>query len=591
MPNDAHIQPGGQTPWQSYAEYFKRFEEKYGDLPIEKIYSAIQKTSAFESMATANPFIQNNRVKRISSIPLSGKKDEIADLIGNVDGNERPLRSVANQLEYASYTLTKIRTIYQSLPTYRYYVQPEYMEDSSSYGSKDFMREWRLLEKINREMHPEQVCRQIVGQCIRDGKVFYYPRIDIDKSHNKCYSAFAQQLPQDWVKIVGFNNKSKYTVAFNMFYFLQPGTQWQQFGDLFKPYIEDFNAFAAPDDKKTGKRKRGTVYAAYEPSYEKLNELKRRMNEGNIPGNPDVYTQNGTWFYWVTLPVDKVFCFEADDVKLNVVSPLTGLFMSISQQAQMENVQLEIVTNPLVAMVLGQMETYDTQQAMQSDTYKVSPSGRELFVSLFQQMLSASNTGGIGFFPAPFKDMKLVNLPESPNANNITNSWQEYLVNKSGLSGILPSGSDARSGIAEISLRIESQLGKLFYAQFANMMNVLYSNMNLQYEWRFVMFGSISEDEKMRTEMLKNMELGILPSVFTFNALYGRSVLDDVAMSETVDKIGLLDKRKPLTTSYSAKQESSELPPHSQPSVTERGGGRPSSDGVTSDGNENDKDM
>ena len=46
----------------------------------------------------------------------------------------------------------------------------------------------------------------------------------VDKSHNEVCHAFMQQLPSDWVKIVGFNNKSKYTVAFNLFYFLQPGT-------------------------------------------------------------------------------------------------------------------------------------------------------------------------------------------------------------------------------------------------------------------------------------------------------------------------------------------------------------------------------
>lgn len=206
---------------------------------------------------------------------------------------------------------------------------------------------------------------------MRDGKVFYYPRFDIDKAHNQVRRATMQQLPQDWTKIVGFNSISKYTVAFNMFYFLQPGTTPMQFGDLFEPYLRDFDGVL---NKPRGTDvPKGVIYNGGKPSIDpkKMLELQARRNDKGVAGNPDVYQQNGTWFYWVELPVDKVWTFEIDDVKANVVSPLTGLFLSMDGIAQYEQVQLELVQNPLVSMVLGTMETYNTAMSVTIEFFTI----------------------------------------------------------------------------------------------------------------------------------------------------------------------------------------------------------------------------
>ena len=80
-------------------------------------------------------------------------------------------------------------------------------------------REWKLLEKLRTEFDITHFAHEVAGQALQEGKVFYYARYSVDKSHNKINYAFMQQLPSDWIKIVGFNNKSKYTLAFNMMYY------------------------------------------------------------------------------------------------------------------------------------------------------------------------------------------------------------------------------------------------------------------------------------------------------------------------------------------------------------------------------------
>lgn len=566
-----------QTRYLTYAQFFQNMSTKYGNVSAEGVQSAMMRALPFQSVYTANPLIQNQRVKQISSLPSDKSKTDIADMIRNPDSNEQGIRQVSNILEYTAYPMLKIRTTYQDLLTYKHYIYPEYVSAEDA-QSEQFKHEWQTVCRFEKSFECERNARKIVGQCVRDGKVFYVPRVDVDKSHANVRYSFLQQLPQDWIKITGFNNISKYTVAFNMFYFLQPGTTYKQFGDLFEPYMQDFESVIGGGVKKGPK---GVIFASKNNvDMQKAKALMEREGDQNL----EIYQQNGTWFYWVYLPPEKVWTFEIDDVKTNVVPNTTGLFLSMAQIAQYEQVQLEIVQNPLVSMVLGTIETYDSTNTREADPIKISPAGRELFQSLFYQMLAQTNTGGVGIYSAPFRDMKLVQLAEAPNATNISSSGYEYAMEKSGLSALIPTTSDARAGVAQISLKIESRYASHIYWQFEKMMNYLLDSQNFKFNWRFKMFGDLATDDMMIKQMEKSMTLGILPDVFLYNALMDRTVLDDLSMSHAIDKSKLLDVRKPLISSFSAKSGNPNLPP------VDNGAGRPKSDTITSEGMEQDAD-
>lgn len=568
------------TQVNEWAAWFKSLGNKYGDLNATSVRAALERASQpFKDGFNIDPNVQNRRVKQISSLPVDTQKNEIVKMLQKPDDNEIGLRQVSNILEYTAYPLYKIRQVYQDLLTYHHYVYPAFATKEDT-KKPEFLREWRLVAKLEEEMQCGRNARMIVGQCVRDGKVFYVPRVKVDKSHNRIESAFMQQLPQDWTKIAGFNSLSKYTVAFDMMYFLQPGASINQFGKLFEPYLDDFlQGF----DNEPKVSPRGVIMASTRtPNHARMLELQRRSAEGLVPGTPEIYNVNGKrWFYWVYLPADKVWTFEIDDVRPVVVSPLTGLMLSMAQIAQYEDVQLELVQNPLVSILTGQLETYDAISPTESDPIKVSPTGREMFQTMFYQMLAANNTGGVGIFSAPFKDMKLQQLAEAPNATNISSKGYEYAMEKSGLSALIPTTSDARAGVAQISLMIESQYGKHIYWQFERMMNDLLDKLNLQFDWKFHMFGSLADDKAMNEEMVKSMSLGILPNNFAYNAMQGRTMLDDMSMSYAVESLDLLEERKPLITSYSAKNGDGMLPPN---------GGRPASEEITSDGQEADAD-
>lgn len=561
--------------YDSYPKIFAKFRElsqQYGGLPESALINAFQSVSGFGfgNMYTNNPYVQNKRVKGISTRPADYQKKQVAEFIQHPDNNEKPLRAIAKALEYSAYTLFHTRTVYQNLLTYHSYIAP-HLTDKEDAKRDDFWREWKLLEKLRCAVNPKDKAHEFAGLALQQGKVFIYPRISVDRPHNRVNHTYLQQLPTDWCKIVGFNNISKYTIAFDLMYFAQYGTDWRQFGNLFEPYISDFYDALTPAPVLRGKK---VVYA--KRTGINMATVQRAAAEG-----VDAYFQNGRWYYWVTLPVDQIFTFEIDDTERNVIPPFIGLFLSLIQLKEMEDIQLELLQNPLVSLLHGEIPYWEDRNSQTDDQYKLSNAGMLLFESLWYQMLDRNNTSGIGLYMAPLTNMKLESLNEVPNATTmISNAYQDLSV-ESGLAALVPATADARAGAVQVSFLIESQFGKCIYRCFERMMNCIIDKLNLRYEWRFRMFGSLAEDEKTEKELKEQMTLGILPATIEYNALHDRSILDDMAWSDAIVESDLLSRRLPLLTSYTAKQSESGLPPQ---------GGRPRSEGVTSDGQEQDQD-
>ena len=555
--------------YDSYPNIFakvRELSEQYGDLPLTSLISAFQSVGGFGigNMYTPNPYVQNRRVKGISTRPADYTKEKVAEFVQKPDVSEKPLREIEKALEYSAYTLFHTRTVYQNLLTYHSYIAP-HLTDKKDSERDDFWREWKLLEKLRCAVNPKDKAHEFAGLALQQGKIFVHPRISVDKPHNRVNYAFLQQLPTDWCKIVGYNNISKYTVAFDLMYFAQYGTDWRQFGSLFEPYIQDFYAAVTPKPTLQGKK---IVYA-------KRTSINMAAVSAAADDRVDAYYQNGRWYYWVTLPVDAVFPMEIDDTERNVIPPFVGLFISLIQLGQMEDIQLELLQNPLVSILHGEIPYWEDRNSGTDDQYKLSNAGMLLFQSLWYQMLSESNTSGIGLYMAPLANMKLESLNEVPNATTmISNAYQDLSV-ESGLAAIIPASAEARAGAVQVSFLIESQFAKKIYISFERMMNVIIEKLNLRYEWRFHMTGDLAQDEKRREEIRKELTLGIQANILEYEALADKSFLDDISVSDAVIASEIMSKRIPLVSSFNQRAETV---------------GRPPAQEVASDGNEGDVD-
>lgn len=545
--------------YSSYGEFFqdlRNLATAYRDIPADSFYSAWARAAI-----QANPYIQNSRVKGVSTLPMDYKKNEIVQMLKAPLDNEKPLRQVSEGLEWTAYPFRKIRMTYQGINTCRYFHHPAYLTKDEA-GSEMTRREGVLLDKLNRRLQPDAWAHQIIGQAWQQGKVAYYPRYDVDKSHNAVNWAFLQQIPSDWWKLVGFNSESKYTIMFDMMYFLAvPGADWRQFGSLFEPYLDDFAAVLEPEDAPGNGRR--YVFASKD-AFTGADGRRWHVNADQLRsgavGSPELYNANGRWCYFVTLPVEDIWVFEIDDTSRAVAPMGTGLFLSFAQISDVEEVALQVMQNPLISIAFGEIPYYTDKITETADATKLSPSGREYFLAEWASMLSAANAGGIAFFPAPFANMHLETLPEATGSSEMTTKQYGYAVLKTGMSGLIPINSDPRAGAVEVSAKLEERVCIPIYQQFSRMMESIYRKLNLKHEWRFTMFGGFISDVQDLKDARDGMQRGILSETFRYLALRGISIWEDVGMSQLVSESGVLDLRIPMMTSYSGST-SAELPP------------------------------
>lgn len=549
----------------SYATLAKgmmRLNDMYGGMPFEDVYSAFVGAGG-ANMLAAWPNLQNRRVRSINTKPAKYSKDAIEEMVGNPEGNEKALRSISASLSHSTKTYDLIIQTYPNIMTYDWYISIGYSRNAP--GKERQMREYALAYQIAETMDVKAKAREINGLCQKYGKVFYTPRISLDKAHGRVNYAFLQQLPEDWCKIVGFNNgPGRYTVAFNLMYFLWPGNDWRQFGDLFAPYMPHFYDVVETKSK--------TVYAA------KINTEKfKKLEISDTPGHPKWELVGGQWMYWVTLPADRVITFEADDRTPLVAPPNTGLMVSMTQIPNYEAAQMEIILNPLTSVLTGTLETTDPKTASNSEPILVSPSTRKLFETLWYDMLAKNNTCGIGLYLAPAKDLKLQTLSDTVSNTDISSSAYADQVEKAGLPALIPTTDDPKVGVAQLSAGMHARYSMPIYWGVERMMNWIFENLGFKSRLRFHMFGNIFDREKDLENARKGMTLGILPDTLRYDAMMGISPLEDIATSAFISDSGLLDMRKPLVSSYSAKQETGTLPPQAKKDINP--GGRPPEEG------------
>ena len=538
-----------KTGWEQLSERFNQITTTYANIPYDQMAQAF--TNANLAMAN-EPHIQNSRINAISTLPADYTKDEIGEFLRAVYESEKPLRATAETLAWTAYPFFKIIKTYADIPTYHSYVKPLYLDNETA-KTEEFKREARLLDKFSREMMPEKVCHKIVGKAMKQGKVFCVPRYDVDKAHNTVSHAFLQQLPEDWCMIIGENNISGWTISFNLMYFLTPGTSTYAYGDLFDPFLDDFNEMF--QEKKDIDPKR-YVYGSKTtgcPVQCKGGTIDFYPNnvKTNATGSPRVFMQNGRWMYYVSLPIDRVWTFEIDDSTPAVASPLAGLFLTYAQMGDYEATQLSLLMNPLIKIFTAETPYFTDNGATAADGFRMSPGVRTLFEQYFDDLMAAHNTAGTALFSMPASNIRSHDFAESANANEISSSFNRYAGTKAGLAALIPVDEDIKGGQVEASKQLESRYATAtIYPQFCRMMNIIFEKLKLKYEWEFVMFGTIYTDDTIRDNAVKAIANGDISAHFVLAALDGGSWLDKISQMRAIKESGLLDLLTPPATSY-----------------------------------------
>lgn len=517
----------------SYSPVLERLNNVMGQmsgLPMDSVYNIWGRAIGYWAN---QPQVQNSRIKALNPLPCDYTKDDLNEFLKYPQNSELQLQQVGEGLKWTNYSWYKIIKSYADMLQFHIMVLPQHAT-ADEIKSDGFKREYRLIYKLIKTLVPKSVGRKATMQAGAQGKVFYAPRYSVDKSHNKVNHFFVQPLPKQWCTIIGQNNISEWTISFNLMYFMQPGTDYRQFGDLFEPYMRDFNDWVTADERKAFKGK--FVYAS--------------RNNAEFESEVKAWLQNGKWMYYVSLPIDKVWTFEIDGSTAIVTSPFSGLMQTFAQQADYEAAQLSLVLNPLIKIFTGEIPYYNSNEAKEDDGYRLSIGGRALFEALFNQLMAQNNTAGTAFFSAPVQNIKSHDYAESANANDVSNSFLTYSGNKTGLNALIPITENPHQGISEYSAKLEAQFAQNIYHTFDKMVNYILGTLNLKWEWEVKFWGDIYSDDTARAHALKLIDKGDLWGWFLLCSLDDISIFERVNVNEMVKASNFMNTLEVPQTAY-----------------------------------------
>ena len=185
---------GAGTTGKSYQDAFPNIFERLNNIASNYASGDIIQAFAMAGMGMADlATIQNQRVKAINPLPADYTKDDLGEFLRKPELNEMPLRQVTEGLRWTAYPVEKLIKSYADMLTYRHYVIPQYIADSEQDDA--FLREWRLVDQIEKKFKVKENGKPATQQSLAQGKVFYILRYDIDKVHNRVNTIFFQQLP------------------------------------------------------------------------------------------------------------------------------------------------------------------------------------------------------------------------------------------------------------------------------------------------------------------------------------------------------------------------------------------------------------
>ena len=502
----------------------------------------------YESLSKLLPSFLRPRRRSLTTPPADYSREEIAAMLRRPNENEKPLRAVSAALAASTKTYDLILQTYQDILSYTWYIHP-----CAGCGEEDqetVRKNYAAAYRIARTLDPVSTAHELVGLCMQYGKVFCTPRVSVDVNTGEVEHAWLQQLPMDYCRIVGRNNgPGKYTVEFDPSYFLLPGTDPSDYGNLFDGLLieqgEDEKEKRAVEREEGRKSKNtllslphkgeGTAGSEWHAGGMPEPACDRAAARGVPPGEGEglcVTKREAFNLNPVILPPDKVIVFEINDRTDAAVPPLTGMFTGLTRLPDFEYAQLEAVLSPLTAVLTGSLETSDpSDNPASADPVRVSPTVRRLFETLWYRMLEQNNSEGIGIFLAPAKELKLQTLSDAVLSTNIATTAISDQILKAGLSSLIPTTSDPKVGLAEQSAKIAAQYAMPVCRTLERFFNELFSQLFPKTPLRFRMTGDIFSKEKETELALEGMKAGSGAAKLKYLALQDLSLLDAEAVN------------------------------------------------------------
>lgn len=478
-----------------------------------------------------NPFVQNQRLKRMITLPGNLDKSEVIDAVKDVGNNELLLRSAVSSLSGSNYLFYKILRESADIPLFKYFITPPTLEKSSERKSERYQKERKLVHDWIREFSVVNTFNRIGLEVKKDGKAAYSLRNSYHYNNKNEIDgvnyAYLQKLPTDYIKIT-YLGKLGYGVSFNMMWFFTPGTNPKQFDPYIQQVWEDMNNTGViVESKKKMKQLNPFLASAYKPLY------KGKQMDTLLEKTGDVF------YYWVTLPPEVAFVFCSDLSNAYQAPDTAGLILDLLNLTAFTDTSALLATSPLVKFLTAEVEIQNNSGVGRSGTY-ISADLLDALNAEFDNKVSDNVTS----FFAPLKNFHLHSLDTSSvNSSEILATATNNFLTRAGSSSTIPATDKPSVYAIKVAVKELASQYDSVTRQFERVMNFILKKMlGFSYEWRIHIFGdifSIEEEKSFLKECVAGGSMYFLPKLLACEDI---DMLEADAIVDELTVMGLYNK-------------------------------------------------
>lgn len=479
-----------------------------------------------------NPFLQNQRIKNLSTNARKYNKYNIGEFLQNPANHEPELRGLAWSQSSAQQIYYNILRRSCDIPKYLYFKWSDLLENESAYKKDDYLEEDRLSEEWLETFNPQSTLKTMALQIKREGKQSYLLRSKIasGKGGKSKHVVFAtlQKMPTDWVKITGIGQLG-YTISFNMMYFLNIANSPEYFGDFMVKAWNDMVTQGIVIQETDGKRKfditKATNYTfTYEgQKYESFIETKI-MGRGKA----------NSYLFWLRMPYDICFTFGSDNSTPWVAPDTMGLLQKLQELSDYGQLAGLIASTPLTAVLTGEIEPIPNPRAGKNESI-YSPEVLQGYQDAFNALTSTNIENW--FFPA--RNIKLQQLSADVNSSEIISTATENFVESAGEGGLTITTSKPNVSQVKTAQLLAASQQDYVTRQFEQVLNfILKFKLGFKYTWKIKLWGDIFSFENEK-KYLKELVLGgatfALPKLASAEGISMRDTKSIVSYIESLD--------------------------------------------------------
>jgi hypothetical protein len=507
---------------------FSEAQQKWNSVLSSSKYSSCNVLSAIQGAYMNNPYIQNDRLKRVSSYPQLYSRDQLEEALKNPRNSESTLRNASWFFSYTIPTIMKLYYSYSEIPLNKWYILPEGV-DKKKFNKPEFKNEFKLVYDIVKKINPEKTFRNIMLTGLREGKVAVETRCEI-KDGKVLYSCL-HELPSDYWKITS-RTSSGWGVSFDMTYFLKAGNHPSQFHPVFQEYWDEMMCYR----NKDGSMK----------------------TWDNLPNDVEIekisHVFGSTYVWWKELPVNEIFhVISFDDSDVSVLPPFMSSFLDVSDINSYKYLQQEILQLPLSSILTAQVPLNDTNNKSGSygnDT-KISPDLILLFQDIFNSISGSNYTKS---FFAPFEDFKMHKI-DAPTKDNIVGDALSNFYSQMGISSLFTTEKKPSVMQSKIFQKLETAFMTKFYEQFVEMINDIINNLGLKFKYNFKLFGDIFSKDDRIAGLEKGLAQGHKSLIFEYLAYNNQTIFDAEAANSLLESWNYYDHLQPTVSAFQATQD------------------------------------